>query len=179
MRADPRLRTLVIRTKTAMRSSAAPVLSTQSKKRLRTYVRGHLPDRGVGAAIIMPMANTEAMTEHLKKISTQVASGAHAVLVLDGAGWHQTGGRLSVPHNITLLHLPRYAPELNPMNAWEYLRANKLFDLVWDICDGIIAPVSSETLAEEPARPSATAQLATRGRSARRTRSASLVPRQR
>src|ERR1700683_1645242 len=52
------------------------------------------PDRGVGAAIIMPTANTEAMNEHLKEISTQVAHGAQAVLVLDGAGWHQTGGRL-------------------------------------------------------------------------------------
>jgi transposase len=74
----------------------------------------------VGAAIIMPTANTEAMNEHLKEISTQVAPGAQAVLVLDGAGWHQTGGRLRVPDNITLLHLPPYAPELNPVeNVWE------------------------------------------------------------
>ena len=64
------------------------------------------PDRGVGAAIIMPAVNTEAMNEHLEEISTQVAAGAHAVLVLDGAGWHQAGGKLSVPDNITLLSLP-------------------------------------------------------------------------
>ena len=44
------------------------------------------PARGVGAAIIMPSVNTEAMNEHLKEISTRVAPGAHAVLVLDGAG---------------------------------------------------------------------------------------------
>jgi len=68
------------------------------------------PARGVGAGIIMPAANAEAMTEHLKEISTQVAPGAHAVLVCDGAGWHQTGGRLIVPANITLLPLPPYAP---------------------------------------------------------------------
>jgi transposase len=93
----------------------------------------------VGAAIIMPTANTEAMNEHLKEISTQVAPGAQAVLVLDGAGWHQTGGRLRVPDNITLLHLPPYAPELNPVeNVWEYLRANKLCGLVWDTYDQII-----------------------------------------
>jgi DDE superfamily endonuclease len=54
------------------------------------------PARGVGAAIIMPAVNTEAMNEHLKEISTQVAQGAHAVLVLDGAGWHQMGGELTV-----------------------------------------------------------------------------------
>jgi hypothetical protein len=77
------------------------------------------PGRGVGAAIIMPAVNTEAMNEHLKEISTQVSPGAHAVLVCDGAGWHQPGKRLRVPHNITLMPLPPYAPELNPMeNVW-------------------------------------------------------------
>jgi hypothetical protein len=71
--------------------------------------------RAVGAAVIMPAANTDAMSEHLKEISTQVTPGAHAVLVRDGAGWHQRGGRLMVPDNITLLSLPPYSPELNPM----------------------------------------------------------------
>src|SRR4249920_746955 len=67
------------------------------------------PARAVGSAIIMPAANAEAMNEHLTEISTQVAPGAHAVLVCDQAGWHQTGGRLIVPGNITLLPLPPYA----------------------------------------------------------------------
>ena len=98
------------------------------------------PDRGVGAAIIMPAANTEAMNEHLNEISTQVAPGAHAVLICDGAGWHQTGERLRVPENITLLRLPPYAPELNSMeNVWEYLRGNKLSRLVWESYDAIVA----------------------------------------
>jgi transposase len=88
------------------------------------------PNRAVGAAIIMPSVNAEAMTEHLAEISTQVAHGAHAVLVCDSAGWHQTGGRLGVPDNITLLPLPSYSPELNPMeNVWEYLRV--LSRVVW------------------------------------------------
>ena len=89
------------------------------------------PLRGVGAAIVVPSVNTEAMNEHLGEISAQVASGAHAVLVLDGAGWHRTGGELTVPDNITLLPLPPYAPELNPReNVGEYLRSNKLCALV-------------------------------------------------
>src|SRR4029077_18279129 len=98
------------------------------------------PARAVGAAIIMPAANAEAMNKHLTEISTQVASGAHAVVVCDKAGWHQTGRRLRVPDNITLLPLPSYAPELNPMeNVWEYLRGNKLSRLVWDGYDAIVA----------------------------------------
>ena len=113
------------------------------------------PARGVGAAIIMPAANTEAMNEHLAEISTQVARGAHAVLLCDGAGWHQTGGKLRVPANISLLPLPSYSPELNPMeNVWEYLRANKLCSLVWDSYDIIVQACKSawDFLVKDPAR---------------------------
>jgi hypothetical protein len=95
--------------------------------------------RAVGAAIIMPAVHTEAMNEHLKEISTQVAPGAHAVLVCDGAGWHRPGKRLHTPDNITLLPLPPYSPELNPMeNIWDYLRGNKLSSLVWDSYEAIV-----------------------------------------
>ena len=97
------------------------------------------PDRETGAAIIMPAANSEAMAEHLAEISRRVTAGAHAVVVCDGAGWHQPGRRLVVPDNISLLRLPPYAPELNPVeNVWEYLRANKLSMLVWDSYDAIL-----------------------------------------
>lgn len=98
------------------------------------------PARRVGAAIIMPAVNTKTMNEHLKEIAAQVATGAHALLVCDGAGWHQPGERLSVPGNITLMKLPPYAPELNPMeNVWDYLRGNKLSRSVWDNDDAILA----------------------------------------
>lgn len=91
------------------------------------------PDRAVGAAIVMPWVSSEAMTLHLAEISKQVGTAAHALLVCDGAGWHQHGVRLTVPGNITLLKLPPYAPELNPMeNVWEYLRGNALSMIVWD-----------------------------------------------
>ncbi len=97
------------------------------------------PARGVGAAIVMPTVNTEAMNEHLAEVGAQVASGAHALLVLDGAGWHRAGEKLIVPSNITLLPLPPYAPELNPMeNVWKYLRENTLCSLEWDTYDAIV-----------------------------------------
>ena len=63
-------------------------------------------ERGIGAALVLPRANTHAMNLHLAEISCSVAPGAHAVLVCDGAGWHRTGGRLRVPGNISLLRLP-------------------------------------------------------------------------
>jgi len=71
----------------------------------------------------MPTANAEAMSLHLEAISRKVASGAHAVLVFDGAGYHGAGTVIA-PQNVTLLQLPPYAPELNPIeNVWQYLRA--------------------------------------------------------
>jgi transposase len=79
------------------------------------------------------------MNLHLAEISTQVPPGAHAVLVCDGAGWHQRGATLQVPINMTLLSLPPYSPELNPMeNVWDYFRQNKLCALVWDSYDQIV-----------------------------------------
>ncbi len=97
------------------------------------------PDRAVGAAMIVPYANVEAMNLHLTEISSQVAPRAHAVLVCDGAGWHQRGKQLQLPDNITLLTLPPYTPELNPMeNVWDYLRQNKLCATVWETYDDIV-----------------------------------------
>src|SRR5215204_802330 len=72
------------------------------------------PERGVGAAVVLPHVNIEAMNAHLAEIGRRVAEGSHAVLVLDRAGWH-TSPRLRVPENISLLWLPPHAPESNPV----------------------------------------------------------------
>jgi len=91
------------------------------------------PARGVGAALVLPRADIEAMNLHLAEISAQVAPGAHAVLTLDGASWHRPGGKLKVPDNISLLPLPPCSPELNP-----YL-ANRVFDTYGEIVDACCA----------------------------------------
>ena len=96
------------------------------------------PARGVGAALALPYADTEAMQLHLDEISRHVAEGAHAVLLLDRAGWHTTGA-LDVPKNITPIFLPSRAPELNPVeNVWQYLRSNWLSNRVFDSYDATI-----------------------------------------
>lgn len=97
------------------------------------------PARRTGAALVLPYANTEAMNLHLAEISTCVAPGAHAVVTLDGAGWHQTGERLRLPDNISLLFLPPYSPELNPQeNVWQFLRQNHLANSVYETYDAIV-----------------------------------------
>lgn len=104
------------------------------------YIFGAVcPARGVGAALVLPYANAEAMNLHLAEISRHVTQGAHAVITMDGAGWHKEGGRLKVPDNISLLLLPPYSPELNPQeNIWQYLRQNYLANRVFDTYQAIV-----------------------------------------
>jgi hypothetical protein len=87
----------------------------------------------------MPKADTQAMNAHLAEICRTVAKGAHAIIVLDGAAWHGSKA-LQLPDNISLLPLPPYAPELNPIeNVWACLRANRLAISVFETYDEIIA----------------------------------------
>lgn len=71
------------------------------------------------------------MQAHLQEISLHVAPGAHAVLLLDQAGWHLSPD-LDVPENITIMALPSRAPELNPTeNIWQFMRENWLSNRVF------------------------------------------------
>ena len=78
------------------------------------------------------------MSLHLAEISHRVAPGAHAVVLLDQAGWHQSR-RLVIPANLTLLPLPPRAPELNPVeNVWQFLRDNWLSNRVFASYEDIL-----------------------------------------
>ena len=78
------------------------------------------------------------MQWHLDEISSQVTPGAHAVLILDQAGWHTTS-KLTVPPNITLLPLPPRSPELNPVeNIWQFMRDNWLSNRIFESYEQIV-----------------------------------------
>ena len=96
------------------------------------YIFGAIcPARDVGAALILPHADGWAMQQHLDEISRHVVTGAHAVVLLDQAGWHTTD-KLMEPANITMLPLPPKSPELNAQeNIWQYLRQNFLSNRVF------------------------------------------------
>lgn len=79
------------------------------------------------------------MTLHIKEIAAAVAPGAHAIVIVDQAGWHFSHA-LDVPTNITLVPLPSKSPELNPVeNIWQYMRdnwlSNRIFKSHNDILD--------------------------------------------
>ena len=103
------------------------------------YIFGAIcPAEGKGAGIVMPFCDTPAMQEHLAEISAMVAPAAHAVLILDQAGWHLA--RALVPENISILPLPPRSPELNPVeNIWQFMRDNWLSNRVFKSYDDIVA----------------------------------------
>src|SRR5512147_3023425 len=79
---------------------------------------------GATSALIMPELNADVLNLFLEQLSRELPTGVHAVLIWDGAGFH-TSGDLEVPRNISVILLPPYSPELNPVeNLWHYLRAH-------------------------------------------------------
>ena len=86
----------------------------------------------------MPRCDTQAMSLHLIEISREIAPDAHAVLIVDQAGWHLSS-KLAVPNNITIIPLPPKCPELNPAeNLWEFMRDNWLSNRVFTSYDDIV-----------------------------------------
>ncbi|HEX8911921.1 MAG TPA: IS630 family transposase [Humisphaera sp.] len=112
------------------------------------------PATGASSAMLAPAVNADYMSEHLRMVGSQVAPGAHAVLVLDGAGWH-VAKALRVPANVTLLHLPPYSPKLNPVErVWAFLRGNYLSNRVYTDYDELfdVAGAAWNKLDEERLR---------------------------
>ncbi|WP_185230109.1 IS630 family transposase [Acetobacter aceti] len=96
------------------------------------------PALGKAAGLVLPFTGTASMQLHIEEISRCVARGAHAVVLLDRAGWHTTP-KLRLPRNVSLIFLPSRAPELNPVEKiWQFLRANWLSNTVFSGIEHII-----------------------------------------
>jgi transposase len=92
---------------------------------------------GATSALIMPELNTEVLNLFLEQFSGELPAGVHAVLIWDGAGYH-TSGDLVVPSNVSLIQLPPYSPELNPVeNLWHYLRSHHWSNRVYEGYKGL------------------------------------------
>jgi len=82
------------------------------------------PETGHAEGLLSPQLNTKIVNAFLGRFSKTVPEGEHAVMVWDGAGFH-TAKALVVPENVTLVRLPPYSPELNPIeNLWHYLKSH-------------------------------------------------------
>jgi transposase len=82
------------------------------------------PETGQAEGLLSPRLNTEVVNVFLDQFSASLPADEHAVLIWDGAGFH-TSNSLKVPQNVTVLQLPAYSPELNPIeNLWHYLKSH-------------------------------------------------------
>lgn len=86
---------------------------------------------GDSFSLILPYVNTECMNIFLKNISLQYKC-SKLIIVLDGASWHRSVN-LAIPANISIIHLPPYSPELNPVERlWNYLKSNTIKNRFYD-----------------------------------------------
>jgi transposase len=99
------------------------------------------PSRGIGQAIVVPWTNKEAMRLHLQQIAAITELDRHAVVIMDGAGWH-TDDIAAELDNVSIIKLPPYSPELNSIEqVWSWMRqhclANRVFTNYEDIVDSV------------------------------------------
>ena len=93
----------------------------------RQYLYGFCavcPTDGRMVSLVLPWANTEAMSVFLDEISRTFASDL-VILHMDQAGWHKSES-LEIPRNIRIEFTPPYSPELNPVeHIWDELREKR------------------------------------------------------
>jgi transposase len=92
-------------------------------------------------ALVMPETSTATMQIFLDEFAKTIAPDEYVAMVLDQAGWH--GAKtLRVPDSITLVPLPPYSPELNPVErVWLYLKERFLSHRLLDDYEAIVGAI--------------------------------------
>ena len=93
------------------------------------------------------MCSESMNTENMNRFLAQIGS-AHPddriLMVLDGASSHKSS-TLKIPGNMTLLGLPPYSPELNPVeNLWDHVREKGCANRFFKTLDEVICRVDQE-----------------------------------
>ena len=112
------------------------------------------PASGEDFTLVLPFVNAAAMALFLARFAATLPDHVHAVMVVDGAGWHDPRA-LDIPDNVTLVPLPPYCPELNPVERiWLYLRERFLSLRLLDDTEAIIEAccIAWNQLVAEPGR---------------------------
>ena len=104
------------------------------------------PMTGEGFFLILPYCNTEGMNVFLEEMSKQYPED-DILMVCDGAAWHKSNA-MKVPENITLLNIPPYTPEMNPIEQiWRELRTqgfrNEVFQTLEKVVDRLCETINN------------------------------------
>jgi transposase len=95
------------------------------------------PETGHAEGLLSPQLNTKIVNEFLAQFAEAIPADEHAVMLWDGAGFH-VSRQLRVPDNVTVVQLPAYSPELNPIeNLWHYLKSHFWSNRAYDDYDAL------------------------------------------
>jgi transposase len=95
------------------------------------------PETGHAEGLLSPQLNTTIVNEFLTQFARTIPADEHAVMLWDGAGFHASR-QLRVPDNVTVVTLPAYSPELNPIeNLWHYLKSHYWSNQAYDDYDAL------------------------------------------
>ncbi len=100
----------------------------------------------------MPYCNTVCMNVFMEELSKEYPDD-DILMVCDGASWHRSSAMI-IPDNITLLNIPPYTPEMNPIEQiWREIRTkgfrNEVFQTLEKVVDRLCVTInnlSAETI---------------------------------
>jgi len=96
------------------------------------------PETGQSVGLLAPTINTDMINAFFEQFKQEVSADAHVVMIWDQAGFH-TAKAVRVPENITIVPLPPYSPELNPVeNLWHYLRSHYWSNRAYENYDALV-----------------------------------------
>jgi len=109
------------------------------------------PLNGDSFFIELPSLNTEYFQTFINELSKEFEK-THNILILDNARFHYSKS-LKIPNNISLIFLPPYSPDLNPIERfWQDIKKifkSKIFTSLKSLMDkvfNVIDKVSNETI---------------------------------
>ncbi len=96
------------------------------------------PKTGENFFLIFPYCNTDCMNVFLAELA-KVYPNDHIMLICDGAMWHKANS-LIIPEQISLIFIPPYTPEMNPIEQiWKEIRKrgfrNEVFQTLEKVVD--------------------------------------------
>lgn len=98
---------------------------------------GACSENNLAVVHLCEKSNIDKLNRLLAVIGSNIQKTHHGAVVPDRATWHRSKD-LKIPSNLSLLHLPSYSPELNPLeNVYDYLKSNFFFNRVFETLEDI------------------------------------------
>lgn len=117
-----------------------PMVQLALVREFRYFYAAIGPQKGTLDWMVCDSMKTEEMSRFLKQVG-KAHPRDHVVMVLDGASSHRALA-LEIPKNISLIRLPPYSPELNPVEIlWHELREKHCSNRVFETLAAVQAEV--------------------------------------